>query len=527
MVSRDRQIWHCFGCSLGGDIFGFVMQYENVEFIEALKVLAEKAGISISEFGSSDQKKYEELYEINRIAADFYFAHLSSKDCDKARKYLKDRGVSEKSIEEFQIGFAGPEFDALTTHLSKMGYAPPQIEKAGLSFKTKSGTYHDRFQNRIMFPLFNQFGKVVGFTGRILPGHELENTGKYVNSPETPIFNKSKVLYGFDKTKKYIRDVGTAVVVEGQMDVILSYQDEVKNVVASSGTAMTTHHISALQKVAERLVLIFDNDQAGQLAAQRTIDLANAADMSAFIVIFQEGTKDPADLVKESPGKLKEAIRSAVPAMEYYFHFYKIDPDMPITEKKKALRGILEKIIVLASPVERMHWTKELALKSGTSEETLIQEMELVRKKGNAIFNPADKRQEKNQESEKSKTDSIVQEIFCLLVETPKFKDEVKKHQVLFPKRYQPVLDYLLGDTKKDPDESFAGIINAIDLRVGLRPTEKPEEELQSLLKALTKERKKFEIQVLNQKIKKAEQSGDKKLHQELLKEHTKIYSKD
>jgi len=161
-------------------------------------------------------------------------------------------------VNEFEVGLAGGENDSLIKHLTKKGFQASEVEAAGLAFKTERGTYWDRFRNRLMFPINNHFGKVVGFTGRILPGHESEKTGKYVNSPETPLFNKSKLLFGFDKTKGFIREANTAVLVEGQMDAILAYQDGVKNVVATSGTALTEGHLHLMRRMAENLVLAFD-----------------------------------------------------------------------------------------------------------------------------------------------------------------------------------------------------------------------------------------------------------------------------
>ncbi len=239
IVSPDRQVWHCFGCGAGGDVIGFLMRYENLEFLEALKVLADKVGVSIRLSGSSDQKKYEVLFEINRVAKDFFVATLNEDMGRPALQYLLDRGLKKETIDEFEIGLAGPNSDALVRHLTKAGYSVTDIERAGLSIKTERGTYWDRFRGRIMFPLVNHFGKVIGFTGRVMPGAESEKVGKYVNSPETPIFNKSKLLFGFFKTKNAIREADMAVLVEGQMDFLMTYQDGIKNVVATSGTALT------------------------------------------------------------------------------------------------------------------------------------------------------------------------------------------------------------------------------------------------------------------------------------------------
>jgi DNA primase len=242
MVSPDRQIWHCFGCNEGGDIFKFLMKYENLEFYEALKILAEKANVPLARVSPSEQKEFGVLYDINRAAADYY------QDCLRrapaAREYLSSRKLADKSIEEFEIGFALNDYEGLAMHLINKGFEMADSARAGLVVKTERGNYIDRFRGRIMFPLESNFGKVIGFTGRVLPQFDTGDMGKYVNSPETPIFSKSRLLYGLSKSKDSIREAGSVLLVEGQMDVIMSHQDGVKNAVGTSGTALTDEQLA-------------------------------------------------------------------------------------------------------------------------------------------------------------------------------------------------------------------------------------------------------------------------------------------
>ncbi|MEK7463427.1 MAG: CHC2 zinc finger domain-containing protein, partial [Patescibacteria group bacterium] len=204
MVSPDKQIWHCFGCGNGGDVIKFLMLYENLEFFDALKVLAEKAGMNLDVLGGRDFKTYDVIYKAMEAAKEFYRTNLYKSD--EVKDYLKDRGLKGETVKEFELGVALDEPDAISKHLLKKGFSIADIEKAGLVFKTERGTYWDRFRGRLMFPLYNHVGKVVAFTGRLLPGRDDTKTGKYVNSPETPIFQKSKILYGFHKTKNDIRE---------------------------------------------------------------------------------------------------------------------------------------------------------------------------------------------------------------------------------------------------------------------------------------------------------------------------------
>src|SRR5581483_9077161 len=282
MVSPDRQSWHCFGCGLGGSAFDFVMKYENVEFGEALRMLAEKAGVELKRENPAEYRYSGLLYDLNDAAKNFFRRALAAAPI--AKTYLAKRGLSPQTIDEFEIGWAPNEPEGLSMFFLNSGTSPQDLLQSGLSIKTERGLMLDRFRGRIMFPIHNHVGKVVGFTGRILPEFDKPSPptasnpdgfvpAKYVNSPETPIFQKSKLLYGFWKTKEAVRELKSAVLVEGQMDFLMSYQSGAKNVIASSGTALTADHLRSVHRLAEELILSFDNDVAGSDAAERAIDL--------------------------------------------------------------------------------------------------------------------------------------------------------------------------------------------------------------------------------------------------------------
>ena len=377
MISPERQIWRCFGCNEGGDIFKFLMKYENLEFYEALKILAEKANVPLSRISPSEQKEFGILYDINRTATDYYRECLCH--APVAEEYLSSRKLSKNSIEEFEIGFAPNDFDGLALYLLQKGFDVADSARAGLVVKTERGKYIDRFRGRIMFPLESTFGKVIGFTGRILPQFDVGDAGKYINSPETPIFSKSRLLYGLSKSKDSIREKGFILLVEGQMDVIMAHQDEVKNAVGTSGTALTDEQLTTLRRYAHKLVLNFDNDEAGKRAMERSIDLAHAKDFEVEVLDFSripeaDGLKDPADIVAKKPGILKNILDSSISAMDYYIARHLI-AGSDIGTKKQGLREILKKIINLPSAIERAHWIKELAFRSGTREADLLLEV--------------------------------------------------------------------------------------------------------------------------------------------------------
>src|SRR3989344_2432393 len=385
IVSPERQTWHCFGaCSEGGDIFKFLMKYENLEFHEALKILAEKAGVELKRVSPADQKQFGVLYEINEAAKEFFEQNLKSST--EAKKYLTDRGLKTETIEEFELGLAPDKWDSLAIYLIKKGYSTADIERAGLIFKNERGNLIDRFRNRIMFPIYNNFGKTIGFSGRILPQFETPETGKYVNSPETLIFNKSKILYGFHKTKNHIREKKITVAVEGQMDFLMAYQDGVKNAVAISGTALTADHLKVLKRLADEIIFCFDNDEAGLKAAERGIDLANQQDFGVKLLII-ENYKDPEEIIQKSPGLLLKLLTEAKSAMEFYFdRYFKISnlksqiSKFDLGEFKKNIRIVLLKIKNLASAIEQAHWLKELSSRIGVKEDVLLEELSQLKK---------------------------------------------------------------------------------------------------------------------------------------------------
>ncbi len=438
MISPDKQIWHCFGCGNGGDIIKFLMMYENLEFFDALKVLAEKAGINLDLLGGRDFKTYDVIYKVMEAAKEFYRTNLYKSD--EVKDYLKNRGLKGETVKEFELGVALDEFDALSRYLLKKGFSVNDIEKAGLVFKTERGTYWDRFRGRLMFPLYNHVGKVVGFTGRLLPGRDDTNTGKYVNSPETSIFQKSKILYGFHKTKNDIREAKSAILVEGQMDFLMMWQDGVKNVIATSGTALTPEHLKTLKKITDDLVLSFDSDAAGQAAAERSIDLASSLDFNVKLLIIEDPKlKDPADVVKERPGYIAELLKSAKPAMEYYFYKYlsQKEGEFDLKKNKVNLRIVLSKIKNLASSIEKNHWIKQLANISKLTESVLIEEMENI-KESTSLSNKSESEDVMTfPEEEFSRTDLICQRLIGLAINDKAIDEKIKQYLEYFPEFYK------------------------------------------------------------------------------------------
>lgn len=357
LVSSEKQIFHCFGCGKGGDIFSFLMEKEGLSFSEALNQLAEKAGIELQS-KPRDWGLKSKLFSINELAAKFFEKSLTdSQEGRQAMNYLVKRGINRDTIRTFRLGYASSGWEYLFKFLQRKDYVQEDIEKAGLIVQRRN-EYSDKFRNRIIFPITNVIGKIAGFTGRVL---NLEDLPKYLNSPETPVFNKSKILYGLSVTKEDISINKTAILVEGQTDVLSSYQAGVKNVIASSGTALTSEHIRLIRRYAEILILAMDADNAGNEATKRAIELASAHDLEIKVALLGKH-KDPDDCIKAGIDIWKEIIANAVPVIDFYIKsaLDKFGQDS-IPAKKKVSDEVLSVIALLDSPVERDQYIKKLS----------------------------------------------------------------------------------------------------------------------------------------------------------------------
>ncbi|MEI6511316.1 MAG: DNA primase [Candidatus Uhrbacteria bacterium] len=363
-VSADKQIWHCFGCSEGGDCFSFVMKMEGMDFPEALRHLGKKVGVEVKRFVAAESNEKQRLVEANEVAAEFFRSTLVSSDAGKvAREYLVKRGIDVTLAEKFKLGFAPDTWDSMTFALSTRGFQPMEIERAGLALKRKDGSgVFDRFRARIMVPLRDQHGNVVGFTGRVLPGAP-DDSAKYMNSPETPIYHKGHLLFGLDLAKQAIKREGRVIVVEGNLDVIASHKAGVENVVASSGTALTEDHVALLKRFTSTLVFSFDADAAGFKAAQRGIALARAASMDVRVAVLPaDAGKDPDDAVQKDPQLWRDAVTKTVPIMEYFIERAVANRDLANVDDKRAVAAlILPELSQITDVIEREHWLQTVS----------------------------------------------------------------------------------------------------------------------------------------------------------------------
>ena len=368
MVSSDRQIFKCFGCGEGGDAFAFLKRMEGMEFGEALRFLASRVGVQLKQHQPSPvEQKKETLLKISEVVTEVYHYLLTKHPSgERARTYLSKRGINSASIKDFKLGFAGGQRNFLFQFLAKKGFVPQDVNLAGLTVATSDGVV-DRFRDRIMFPIFDVQGRVVAFSGRALGDTE----PKYLNSPETPLFHKSKVLYGINLAKIEIKKEKEAVLVEGNIDVISSHQVGVTNTVAPLGTAITSEQIEILKRFTEDLLFAFDTDLAGDAAAKRGIEIAENAGLNIRVVQLAEN-KDPDELIQKDPEAWKKSIKEAVPIYDYFIDSaIKKYGTTNAESKRKVASEILPQMASLDDEILRGHYLQLLGAKLGIEEQIL------------------------------------------------------------------------------------------------------------------------------------------------------------
>lgn len=386
-LSQDRGTYHCFGCGEHGDIFSFVEKMEAVPFYEALTILADRAGIKLTPYKREEKDKESNLITLTQKASKHYEENLQKSP--EVKSYLGDRGLTNETVQKFNIGFslgADLGWRDIFIHLSKEDFTPEEMIEAGLVFKKENeDKYFDRFRGRIMFPIKNTFGNIVGFSARILPKFDDGKTAKYINSPETPIYHKSKILFGYDLAKKSIADKREAILVEGQLDLIMSHQALVTNVVATSGTAVTDEHIRILKRFADKVLLSFDQDEAGENAMKKCALLSLYGGLDVYVIPKKQGVKDVADLIKDFGGEVwQELVSKRVHLIEYLVTniFEKIENERERGQEVR--KEVLPFLRAIESDIDRAYFIKYLASKLNVQELDILNELKRI-KVGNNI----------------------------------------------------------------------------------------------------------------------------------------------
>lgn len=370
-VSPDKGLFHCFSSGKGGDVFTFVQEMEGVEFREALKLLADRAGITLSRGGDGDSGRKQRLRDIMQAAREFYVEELRKQD--EAKEYLKGRGVTGQTAKTFHLGQAPDDWRQLTTHLESAGYKTEDIIEAGLAKKPDADkSPYDRFRHRVMFPMNDSAGRPVAFSGRRL---REDDNAKYINSPETPLFRKKNVLYGFDLAKDGMRDADAAIMVEGQMDLVLAHQAGFMNTVAVSGTATTDKHLSLIQRFTDNLILALDTDQAGRASTLKSARLALTKGMKPKVVDLPADS-DPADIITGS-GKedFAELVSEAKDVIDVAVEWARDD-----TDSREDFLDVLQKEVFpllrsIENKINQDHYIARVAHQAEIREPTLRSEL--------------------------------------------------------------------------------------------------------------------------------------------------------
>jgi DNA primase len=565
-VSPSRQIFHCFGCGAGGDIFTFIMKIENIDFKEAVKLLADKAGVELTYENPIINSQKQKIIEINEKAREFFEKQLENNK--EVQKYLQQRGLKPETIKEFHLGYAPDDWRSLTNFLIKSGFKPEEILQSGLviskkeipeintkiqdtRYKIQTTDIYDRFRSRIMFPLEDGSNHLVGFTGRILKGSaplktikDIEAVGKYVNTPQTLVFDKSKILYGLNKTKMALHELGSTLLVEGQMDFLMGWQSGIKNIVATSGTSLTSYHLTILKKYNHTLILGFDMDEAGEKAAERSIDLALNKEFEVKILQLSQG-KDLADyfLDSQNVSQASELLPKAIPIMDFYFERAKTMGQTTNLEGKKAIISyFLPKIKKLVNPLDKAFWLEKLS--HYVDLEPQVLEDELNRIKAEPI-NIVDENEPEVQYSSSKTINSFLEQnryqilserILALLLQDFSLKDEVKKYQSYFSPDVKEILDVILKANTLEEltsqnlkqlncSENIINKINELSLRAEYELELlsqfdiSSKDELIKQLADLKKEAIKQQQKQLEKQILMAEKNQDLKAKKELIKQ--------
>lgn len=534
MISPEKQIWHDFSSNKGGDMFSFVMEVEGVDFKEALEILARKAQLDLSQFQRGDGgagKLKKRLLEAHKHATDFY--HLALSQTPEALEYIKEkRGFSADTIRTWKLGYSPNSGTQLYQFLKKKGFSDEELIKAGLITRRASGV-GDMFRGRIMVPLSDGQGQVVGFTARLLKDDK--NAPKYFNTPQTPIYDKGRQVFGFHHAKDSIRKLDYTVMVEGNFDVISSYQAGVTNVVACAGTAMTADHLRALSRLSMNVRLAFDADQAGLKATERAIEIAQQVGVDLTVITLPGDAKDPDEIIQKDPKLWQQSVEKADDAVSWILKHYEKSYDKTTAEGKRQLSSKAIAVIKrLSDPVEREQHVKSLAKELQVSESSLIFKLKQTK---TTISN------KKEVKAKRSSPDSTAYEDDLLALNTlfPDVRDSLKiiadvtlhteqreqVKNVLTTLKPNIRLDFERADTLK-LDENYVKILGLLveEKYAGWNPADIMAETM-ALARRVSKEHLKEQKNLLTQEIAEAEASGNVEKAASLLNDYHQLLQKE
>ncbi len=503
-------------CGEGGDIFKFVMKIEGVEFGDALRILAQRAGVELKKQSPELKTERQRLYEICELAAQFFERQLESKVGQEVKEYLLQRGILEESIKKWRLGYSPDVWQGLSDFLISKGYQKEEIEKAGLAIKSEKakGNFFDRFRGRIIFPIFDLNSQVIGFGGRIFKS---DDPAKYLNTPNTLLYDKSQTLYGLNKAKIEIRKKDSCILVEGYTDVIMVSQAGNENVAAVSGTALTSFQLKILKRYSSNLLTSFDMDIAGDSATKKGIDLAQTQGFNIKVVLLPKG-KDPAEIIAKDPNIWKEALKSTKSILDFYFDTTFSSRDSKTPEDKREISKILLPVIRrIPNKIEQSFWIQELAKKLEVKEESVEEELKKTKIENIEIVSlPAE-----NKNPIKSRKELLEERIVTLIIKFPKNINLIEKDKLVdFPDDIQKFLISLRKN--QNPDSEF---FNYLSLKAEIEDIEEKEveSEIKYCLAELQSLKIKNKLDEISKEIKKAEFEKDSKKLEKLTQDFNQL----
>lgn len=521
-VDEDKQLYHCFGCNAGGDVFTLVMEKEQLSFPEALKYLADKYHIPLPKkpgFSPQAQKLEEQVLEIHERALAFFRRNLTgTPEGAQALAYLRTRGLSDDTIRTFQLGYAPKGWDGLTNHFKAWKTPPALLEKAGLAIPgKKAGEYYDRFRGRTIFPIFNASGKPVAFGGRAL----FDQEPKYLNSPDTPIYTKGKLLYGLNFSRDALREAGEAVLVEGYTDYIALYQAGLTNVVASLGTALTLSQLGLIERFAGKVAISYDGDAAGQQAALRAVSLCFEKGLPSRVLVLPDGLDPDGAMRKYGPVRYRELLDRAIPGFRFFVAALTRGKTMGIPEEKaRVVKQVFQEIARVPDPVAQSEYTSQAAELLGVDEKIL---------RTLALATPADVKAEDKSpfyQAEKRLAQILVRNrpiaryVFAEMKDAD-IKDLASEPLLRLIRRAQEdARDRTYAELRRELEPGLAGALDRILLEEGPPPTVEEALDCLHTLRDLSLIGKKRRIKA---EIKNRETRGDKDLPRDLFSQTTEI----
>ncbi len=517
-VSPARQMWHCFGCGEGHSIFDFIMKIEGVEFGDALRILAQKAGVELKSTRPEIRTKRHRLYEICDLAAKFFEIQLQKSTVGKrAKEYLLGRKISEESIKKWRLGWAPSKWRGLSDFLVSQGYDKDEIVRAGLALRGDRDKFFDRFRERIMFPVFDFNSQIIGFGGRVLK--KTKDSAKYINTPSTVLYDKGKILYGLDKAKVEIRKKDFCIMVEGYVDVILAHQSGIENTVATSGTALGSYQLDILKRYSDNLNLAFDMDFAGDKATKRGIELAQVRGFNIKILVLPEG-KDPADVMSEKPEQFKKIIGKAVSILDFYFQdaFSKFDEKSP-EGKRKISNTLMPVIKRIPNKIEQSFWVQKLAAKLEVKERDVEEELSKVKVEESADVE-IDAFVSPNPVFAQSRQELLEERVISLVAKTPEVWEQIDKEKFSFcsPKIRQIIIDFQKRDKFSKETKEF---LDCLCLKAEMEELKEKDilPEVNFCLEEIRSIGVKNKLNEISLQIKKAEEEKNSEKAEELAKE--------